>query len=326
MKGIDYSWADPKPSPAALRTKGVGFICRYLSNDPAKNLTKAEAGAALAAGIDVVLDWEYGANAMRNGYAQGVADATVAQQQAAALGFPAAPIYFSCDFDATPADQTAINAYLDGVASVIGLDRTGIYGGYWPVSRAFDAGKVTYGWQAYAWSGGNWDSRAQIRQTENGVTVAGVNADWDESMTADFGQVSVSPDPYPTLSEGAAGAAVTALQTRLNDWNANPQLTVDGIFGPDTLTAVKAFQTAHHLTADGIVGAATWAALNATATQAPALRGNNWEGRLRLRRLWGPPEPAPMMPSTPCHSSSRKQECCQPADSAGPSSRSGRRP
>ena len=54
------------------------------------------------------------------------------------------------------------------------------------------------------------------------------------------------------LEEGDTGAAVKTLQTRLNVWGAT--LAVDGDFGPLTLAAVKAFQTAHHLSVDGIVG------------------------------------------------------------------------
>ena len=51
--------------------------------------------------------------------------------------------------------------------------RTGAYGGYYVIKRAFDAGKITWGWQTYAWSGGQWDARAQFRQTSNGITAAG---------------------------------------------------------------------------------------------------------------------------------------------------------
>ena len=71
----------------------------------------------------------------------------------------------------------------------------------------------------------------------------------------------------PMLQEGDTGAAVKTLQTRLNAWGAT--LTVDGDFGPLTLAAVKAFQTAHHLSVDGIVGPLTWAALNSNPPSQP---------------------------------------------------------
>ena len=38
-------------------------------------------------------------------------------------------------------------------------------------------------------------------------------------------------------------------------------MTIDGIYGPSTTAAVKAFQTMFGLTADGIIGPATWQAL-----------------------------------------------------------------
>jgi len=38
-------------------------------------------------------------------------------------------------------------------------------------------------------------------------------------------------------------------------------LTVDGVFGPETDGAVRAFQDALGLTVDGIVGPSTWRAL-----------------------------------------------------------------
>ena len=95
---------------------------------------------------------------------------------------------------------------MDGVASVIGRSRTGAYGGYYVIQRLFDAGKITWGWQAFAWSGGQWDPRAQARQIENGLE--GGSIDKDQAMVADIGQWSGSgggnnpPPPPPSPSCG----------------------------------------------------------------------------------------------------------------------------
>lgn len=74
--------------------------------------------------------------------------------------------------------------------------------------------------------------------------------------------VPVAADTWPTLKkDSAAKNEVYALQYLLNHWNYGPTLVVDGSFGPNTLTAVKNFQTKKKLTADGIVGTGTWTAL-----------------------------------------------------------------
>ncbi len=197
--GVDYSWA--RPSPSGLKSGGYTFACRYLSDDTTgKNLSAAEAKALWAAGVDVVANWENSSTAALSGYNQGVSDAKTADAQANADGIPAGrPIYFSVDFDATPGDQTAINAYFDGVVSVIGLARTGAYGGYYVIERLFNATKITWGWQTYAWSGGQWDSRAQVRQVQNGITAAGDSdcCDEDQAVAADFGQWHAKPANTP---------------------------------------------------------------------------------------------------------------------------------
>jgi hypothetical protein len=59
---------------------------------------------------------------------------------------------------------------------------------------------------------------------------------------------------HPLLRYGSRGTAVQRVQQRL-------RITADGIFGSQTLAAVKAFQRAHRLTADGVVGPNTWRAL-----------------------------------------------------------------
>ncbi|MBW8482234.1 glycoside hydrolase domain-containing protein [Actinomadura parmotrematis] len=197
--GVDYAWG--RPGPAALTRAGVKFACRYLSHDTTgKNLTKAEARQLAAAGIWLVVVWETTADRALSGRAGGTADARDAAAQAAACGMPAdRPIYFAVDFDATAAQQTAINAYLDGAASVIGRARVGLYGGYYPVKRAFDAQKIAYGWQTYAWSGGLWDARAQLQQYSNDHVINGVGLDYDRATAADYGQwkPGVSPTHPP---------------------------------------------------------------------------------------------------------------------------------
>jgi hypothetical protein len=188
-QGVDYAWSRPS-SPQALRSAGYSFVARYLSWDTTgKNLTADEAQNLFAAGIDVVANWEWDSNDALDGYSTGVNDATEAQTLAAQCGMPAdRPIYFSVDFDATPGQQAAIDSYFDGVASVIGLARTGAYGGYYVIQRLFDDGKIKWGWQTYAWSGGQWDPRAQLQQIDNGVTVAGASCDIDQAVASDFGQ------------------------------------------------------------------------------------------------------------------------------------------
>lgn len=64
----------------------------------------------------------------------------------------------------------------------------------------------------------------------------------------------------PLLKRGSKEDSVKALQILLNG-NGHNCGTVDGSFGPATLTAVKAFQKAKKLEQDGIVGALTWATL-----------------------------------------------------------------
>lgn len=64
----------------------------------------------------------------------------------------------------------------------------------------------------------------------------------------------------PVLSNGMGGGYVKTLQILLNKYN-NAKLAEDGVFGPNTETAVKAYQKSRGLEVDGIVGAKTWTQL-----------------------------------------------------------------
>lgn len=81
----------------------------------------------------------------------------------------------------------------------------------------------------------------------------------DPSIKFD-GSMKLPPAPLPATTQVRDGAW---LQTSLNKLGANPQLEVDGIVGPATRNAVRAFQDAKGLVVDGLVGPATFAALDA---------------------------------------------------------------
>ncbi len=194
--GLDFTTGG-SPSASTIASAGYSFVSRYLSDYPSKNLTPSEANSYRSAHIDIIGNWENdGLQSWQNSppatsaaYAQGASHARTAQQQAAACGMaPSRPIYFSIDWEMPSSQQSALNAYFDGVASVIGLAQTGAYGGYYQLQRLFGAGKIAWGWQTYAWSYGNWDPRAQLRQIQNGVYVGGAEVDKDQAMASDFGQ------------------------------------------------------------------------------------------------------------------------------------------
>lgn len=72
-----------------------------------------------------------------------------------------------------------------------------------------------------------------------------------------------------SVRRGATGEAVRALQQALAA--RGHALAVDGVFGPRTEQAVRAFQAASGLVADGIVGPSTRAALDPAPSPRPTL-------------------------------------------------------
>lgn len=90
-------------------------------------------------------------------------------------------------------------------------------------------------------------------QSNNGLTVDGLvgNNTWTYLLNL---------PPYPLLREGSRGSYVRFLQNLLQS-KFIPTGNIDGIFGSQTLNAVRAFQQENNLTVDGIVGDNTWNAL-----------------------------------------------------------------
>lgn len=210
--GADYAFY-AHPPVDALSAAGIAFVGRYVStygpNDRnGKNLIPSEFHALRAAGLEIILFAEEGAQRMRQGRSAGVADAQHFDAVAKALGMDGAVMVSCADWDAAPGEQGLINAYQDGVTSVLGHDRTGIYGSYYVVKRTLDAGKAAWAVQCAAWSAipaaydpppgavkvrlGTYDyrlfdKRAKVRQYL-GLVIGGVPCDKLWAEPGDYGQ------------------------------------------------------------------------------------------------------------------------------------------
>jgi hypothetical protein len=111
---------------------------------------------------------------------------------------------------------------------------------------------IRWGWQTSAWSGGNWDPRAQLQQFSNSHRVGGVECDYNHGLGRDFGQWRAqhipppSPNPHlPLVVEGVFGPrTVAAMQWTMS-------VADDGIFGVQTK---RALQPRLAVEQDGVIG------------------------------------------------------------------------
>ncbi|MEV6963847.1 glycoside hydrolase domain-containing protein [Hamadaea sp. NPDC051192] len=192
VEGVDYTTPE-RPSVAALVAAGKVFACRYGGPGGAwKHLDLTEVRQLTAAGIAIVANAEGTADGLLGGRSAGVAWATSAADHFRLLGMPAdRPIYFSVDFDTTSGDWATLDAAFDGIASVIGRARTGVYGEYSIVRHLAGNGRARWFWQTYAWSSGQWYAGNHIEQYRNGVSLGGGTVDLNRANQADYGQWGV---------------------------------------------------------------------------------------------------------------------------------------
>ncbi|HEX2402111.1 MAG TPA: DUF1906 domain-containing protein [Mycobacterium sp.] len=175
-----------------------------------KPVTREYADALRAAGLHVVSCYQYGKpgwptpSDFTRGYDGGVADAQTALRLHAAAGGPdTAPIFFSVDedIDANVWKSLAVE-WFRGINSVLGVDRTGIYGHAracaWAVADDVVGRSTTPGfrwtWQTKAWSAGAREPTAVLYQSAvntastPGPLIGGIHVDVDDVLATDFGQ------------------------------------------------------------------------------------------------------------------------------------------
>jgi hypothetical protein len=132
------------------------------------------------------------------------------------------------------------------------------------VSQAFNDGLVGYGWQTYAWSSGQWDDRALLRQVENNVAFGPAIVDHNQAAywasatqtlgpSDDFGQW-----PRPVASKGPYRHVVARGNTQtIEELAASRHVSVDDLvaFSRQYLSPANAAVLADFLALDATLAA-----------------------------------------------------------------------
>ena len=184
MKLIDFSARQIPPDE--IKAAGYGGVIAYVSKSRpgtsfgAKPITKKYAEALRAAGLEIVSNFQYGKpnesapSDFTRGRDGGVADARTAMRLHKAAGGPdSAPIFFTIDenIDLVRWNSTGVE-WFRGINSVLGVDRTGIYGHSRVCAWAIEDGVVGHSttsgrrwvWQTKAWSCGEREPAAVLYQ------------------------------------------------------------------------------------------------------------------------------------------------------------------
>ncbi len=174
MTAVDYS----TPIPVAeLQAAGISDVFRYTGPPGwGKTITQVEFNQLRAAGINVWLVFEDGANDSAGGFNSGVTNAHTAAQWAP-QGYDG-PIFFACDEDLRgPALDTAVQ-YIRGASTALGA-RTGDYGPGALCQATHDAGYATYHWQSASTSYNGNATTLPITHVQQGLGGPIPNTDID---------------------------------------------------------------------------------------------------------------------------------------------------
>ncbi|TFV56611.1 DUF1906 domain-containing protein [Mycobacterium sp. PS03-16] len=204
-----------------IRAAGYAGVVNYVSmsrpgtNFGAKPITRPYAESLTKAGLVIVSNYQYGKpggsapSDYTRGFAGGVADARTAWQiHTAAGGGQSAPIFFSIDEDISRETwNTVALQWFRGINSVLGVQRTGVYGGidvcHWAATAGVIGNSRTRGrvwaWQTKAWSGDRIHPNAVLYQrivatkANPGPLVGGYEVDVNDVLAQDVGQWNLHP-------------------------------------------------------------------------------------------------------------------------------------
>lgn len=292
LLAVDYAWVHP--DPGAIAADGYSAVIRYLSTDPTKDISTAEASALHAAGLGVGVIWESTGQRALGSTVAGQADGAETAARLRTLGAPAGmPVLVNVgDWAVEPAQLGAITAYYFAFREQLAEYQPGA-GGY---GTGYVIKALAANWPSDIWWQNAIDNQgvpgsvvvdeASIYQrTRPTKPLAGVAGSYDEdaygfgrraSLSWWFTAPSAPPPPpppswswsaMPEVKQGDTGPAVRTVQALLVARYYRLGTTgqsgdgIDGDFGPLTDAAVREAQGAAHITVDGIVGPQTWPVL-----------------------------------------------------------------
>jgi len=174
-EGIDCSTPLTAQRAKQIAAAGYRFAARYLVPQEYKwkRLTRAEAEAITAAGMQIVSVFETTASRAAGGAVYGNSDGAAALREAKAIGQPeGSAIYFAVDYDAQPDDYDDIEAYLKAAAAQIPGYEAGVYASYAVVEEMAKRKACNHFWQTYAGGRGNETATGTCSKYRNTVQVA----------------------------------------------------------------------------------------------------------------------------------------------------------
>jgi hypothetical protein len=227
---IDYA----RPIAAStLVASGVTGVLRYWPKQGGSQIVIGLAGPEIA-DLDAhsishaTIYEDSSASWMSGGWAAGVAAGTWLRQQFAAAGYTPRTVYMAADDNTL--STAAINACLDGAASVLGRSIVGLYGYLYQLQSAQQGNHAARYWltghwvdpATYPWIGLYQHNGSQPTGSTQ-IAIAGQDCDINTPFAPDWGQ---------------EGASEVELNTVYTDWAGNQQ-TVQGTFDHLSQDTVK---------------------------------------------------------------------------------------
>lgn len=217
---IDCAWT--KPAPAAVKAAGYVGVLGYISRDPSKDLTAAQARAYRDAGLAVGFVFETTGGRATAGKSAGASDRLYAEQEAHRRGYPTnCPVFYAVDGDYPP---SKVLPYFAGIAASHAYP-IGVYGAARVIDAVLKAGTATVGWQTEAWSGTTISGGAHLYQRtgHTGAPIVGVKGSaYDENVAlrpVRLWGATIAPPASPRRASGfsrTTRAAVVFVTRRCN--------------------------------------------------------------------------------------------------------------